>query len=1067
MAENESTKKMKFSAETDTDISLRLGMNTTNWFSANYNTTDSGFEGELEVKKNDVPIGRSGKLRAYGVFNNKNVSSPWVTFTQEKHPDYYVEGLFEIYVEGQIRIGPPKKLSIGEDGGYVLIRAYSVLKNSDPVNGERLTALKYYNLTTSGENNVILVSTTTTSEYITWRYQVKKNSTLEKKLTSFTVSFDNGLDSTWTDTVYLSQSKHTIVYGTPVFTFNPTEIPAYGGKCVCTAYVPIDGVNTLLTGLTIASSSGFTDGDISYEADKNKYQWIITFKESEEKTSDGRFTRKVQFEVPHPTDTASTIVSDEIIYQHSFLDATKTFTFEDGSTTKRLYPDYSQQKITLKIISQNIDGEWGDINYSGITEGDDFVTVDLLSATAITLSLSENLTQNKRNRIITLYHDNVTDVTPLTIYLNQTYQGSKDIDYITINTGWDFLSGEKFDLMLYAPTMPTSLQKYKCVGMGSAKYLVNKELTTYTEDKLDDEGDISNYSIAWAGDNTEKNYGFNSYIISINKIFTDDFINQEIQKGNDYFDFDIYGAFRSKKRSGVISFNISEYTEGDGTSIMTNTNSNGWGTSFYIKNGTLQAKEKHNFIIDSCSNGDYVNFNNESGGTYTKIGSIRYYYGTGNITTIFEDGVKTGIDSDDEKNSTITELKPTSGNNKYVEIKYYGTVDSGFEADSYSYSGVNNVYFGTFLNNGNKVKYYTQVSNQGPAHIGIKSDCTLSGFCMYYDQTMWQITSITRNLNSEWISDGDKAFEYTWSISSDTSINESFYYKLGLISSVNPETDKEKTIIRKCLMTKLSGATDVTIPKNNLTGTLYDNNRQVTASFIISPLSGIVTWNTTEEADTDGNFVKFIEMNNQDTSLFTLTTVKTDDLVPYQATYTGSEFKGFQFNYNNVVTNKLIMIWGKARTVTSNITVNVVNVTGYKGSKATLYIGTTSDGGSFWDYTKCEIYPTKEISGSNFGFTGFSYTCPITDYVRAKLQVYTEYETEPELTAKTGSTISESTDTGLIIDEDRKRYNAAAIKTTTKRILLNIDAMNYFGNLNTANKNILTFDLSSQKATWS
>ena len=1060
MAENKLTKKIKFSAETDTDISLRLGMSTTNWFSANYNTTDSGFEGELQAEKNEVPIERSGKLRAYGVFNNRNVSSPWVTFSQEKHPYYYIKGGFNISIEGETRFGPPTTAYIGEEGGYVLIQAYSVLKDGT----ERLNSLKYYNLTTSGDNNVILVSTVTTSEYVTWRYQAKKNSTLEKKLTSFTVVFDNGLDSTWTDTVYLSQSKHTIVYGTPVFSVKPTEVPAYGGICVCSAYVPVDGVNTLLTGFTIASSSGFTDGDISYEADKDKCQWIITFKESEEKTSDGRYTRKVQFKVPNPTGTANTITSDEI-YQHSYLDATKTFTFEDGSTTKRLYPDYSEQKITLNIISQNADGEWGDIKYSGITEDDEFVTVELLSATAITLSLSANLTQNKRNRIITLYHDNVSDVTPLTIYLNQTYQGVKDIDYITIDTGWDFLSGEKFDLMLYAPTMPFSLQKYKCVGMGSAKYLANKELTIYSEDELDDKGDTTKYSIAWAGGNADKNYGFNSYIISINEIFSDEFITQEIQKGNDYFDFDIYGAFRNKKRSGVISLNISEYTEGNGTSITTNTNSHGWGTSFYIKNGSLQAKEKYNFIIDSCSNEDYVNFNNESGGTYTKIGSIRYYYGTGNITTIFEDGVKTGTDSDDEKNSTITQL---NDNGKDVNIKYYGTVDTGFVDNSYSNSGVSKVYFGTFLNNGNKVKYYTTVDDNGRPHIGTKSDCTLSGFCMYYDQTMWQITSITRNLNSEWISDGDKAFEYTWSITSDTSIVESFYYNLGSISSINPETDKEKSITRNVFMRILSGATDVTIPKKDLTGTLYDNKRNEYTSFTISPSSGIVTWNTTEEADTNENYVTFEEMNNQDTSLFTLMTVKTDDLIPFQVTYTGSKFKSFQFNYNNVFANKLVMIWGKTRTVTPKITVNVVNVTGHKGEKATLYIGPTSDGVSFWDYTKCEVADCpKEISGSNFSFGEFSYIHPITYYVRAKLQVYNELQPESELTAKTGSTISESTDTGLIIDEDRKRYNAAAIKTTTKNIVLTINAMNYFGNLNTANKNILTFDLSSQKATWS
>ena len=878
-----------------------IGETSGEWLKIEPFSGNTSLSGTISTIGSFAPIDRYGDITAIGKVEreiaSRQIKTLPLTVKQERHPTYYKEGetTIELYDDGT----PAQSVLLSETGGTVLIKTYAIA--NDGSSHAHLTNPDYFSISASGSCIMYaLKSKVETEDSLQWVFVIQKNSSLSGLSSTFTINFNNELDSIWYSTVSVIQAPHQQRYGNPVFYGIPTTVPYTGGSVTVKAYIPIDGINTPLNNVKLYSVSGYTQTDDSYKelelVMSGSTGYVNVLANDSDETPYGEPNRSFCLIAEDPRPGNRPPLLTDTIFQTTKKNAQYTFNFSDGSTSKILYGspyDKSAQYLSFGLVSLKDDIE---VNVN-VSSDADFVTFESYSDQVLTLRLSENKNEELRNASITIIQDS-SPMPTLTIELSQKGTSSKydSFDYMVINCGLDFLSGEDLELLLYAPQMPSEFEKNKCVGYYSSEYLIEHDLsgTSYSISDLSDSGDTNVYSLAFAGNSNNSTGGFQSFVISPKQIFTEDFISNQIIKGNDYFDFELYGIFTEALYNGVVTIKMTSYTDDDNFP-STKVNSNGYGTTFVpSSSGVFVNEEMHHSIIQKMGHVE------EFMDSYTKIGIIRYTYKTNLWEFIQNEESKSGADTDEEKEHI----------DKSVQFAESMHDDNDVLLDK--------VYYGYFKESSTNDRLYFNHSNDktlGYANFGTNVDTEVYGFSLFYDQTLYQIISISCEEGNvlNWITNGKNAYEKKWQLTGDKSNDNIYLYN---VKSVNSSEIFSKAIERDVYFSKLENAeegTDV-FPNGSLNGTLRDVVNNKTTNFVIS--SGTtpyrkITWNdTTNSSNLISDYVIIDTLNNLYSFVFAGFDTYGNTTPSATSQTKGEALKSFKYYYNSI-NNNLQLIFGK------------------------------------------------------------------------------------------------------------------------------------------------------------
>lgn len=893
--------KIALNATSDVELTnWRLNTTNASWLDIVSGTTPTSLSGLISANMNMIESDRYATISVSAKYGDREISSRLFKIEQDRHPDYYLSG--ETRIMKAVSGTPSTSVKLGEDGGSVVVTTYAS-KESDPT--KILTTPDYFSLdVVSGT----CVYTITKAKYVQnntlrWDINITRNTEIINKDLILRVTFDNGLDSTWSDIVTINQSRHIQVIRKPILSATPTIIGPNGGDVRITHYYMVDDVKVSLSGLKIDNTtiSGFTASEITLVSG-NTTSVLHISKNNSDETPNGSVNKRVRLSALNPLNPRAPLYT-EFIYQQTKKQSVYIFNFDDGSLEKNIASTPYEKEggnITFNIISTK-DGEEVDVELVSPTPS--FVTFISFSSTLLTLNLAENTTTEVRSGTIVIKQKNSTMPSikvSISQYGKDTYVMA-NFDYMICNIGSDTISGYDLDVIMYAPEMPRELEMYKCVGYGSANWLYEHDLADSAYTDLEDGGDVENYIFAMAPDSREGKT-MESCIFKPKQMLSESFIKSQVEAGKTHFDIEFYNNFFTEIHSGIITIAFEAYIdEEDGVTIIDSGEI--FGQRFVPGDGADMIKREVYNAKTYKSNQLHndIDFKNK----YSKIGTLRYSYSTGVWTFI----------QNDESKITHKSSEVIKANNFHKVMKQIGTTE---------YYGTE--LFGNFKEDTTDVNFVTLGSTGYVYFDASPTTHTFNNFELYYDQTQHVITGIAiehKDLSSEEISwkTYEDGYNLKWQVDNSDS---DFCFWIRYIN-LEGESPTVKFVTRDVANVKLSNGLLNAIPTGVITGTLKDIQTGINATYTIS--SGTtayrkITWRDTDNGNTSATkAVKFLTMSGvpNTSKLNGFDTYNTRPLSVYFDNAVA--MSNFNYRYNGSSQN-LVLVWGKKSTsYTKDITV--------------------------------------------------------------------------------------------------------------------------------------------------
>lgn len=898
----------KITIQTQSDVTLNNFGVTFNKkddiFNVTSSITDTSLNLEIATEKNKKTESRdlvfdvtADYIDKYG--KTKNVNTPFITIEQYQHPLYFSEGKSSI-----------NKTEVGEQGDTVIVSTYAK-QDGDAIH--KVINADYFSLGISGDCVYRVSEPIETDEELRWKISIDKNLELSPKTLTVVVHFDDDNDSIWSSSeMIVTQNAHVPVIGGVVFNATPMLVEYTGGTVNIDSYYTVDGVVTPLGEISPVECSGFTGLD--YTITTSGTTRTMRIKENESPaTAHGEPNKTMKLKAKHPLGYQDLVIGP--IEQKTQQQGIYVFNFTDGSLDKTITTpfSYEAQAITIGIVSSK-NGKEIRLKWEASNK-EMFGTISGFSNSVLTLVLSENLSSDSyRNSSVTIWQfDKDSPMPPLTLYLSQTPQHPKDVlpsfDYMIVTLASDFLSGVDMDMMVYAPDMPLKYQYNECVGYGAAEYL--KDKFKNAEINFNDKGDISDNTLRWSGD--DRKNGLESVLIMPNKFLTEEFITQQLKKGEEYFNIDIYGNFRTDVYTGVSTIKLQAY-KSDSEVIVIN--------SPYIDNFDIfQPNDDAKLVFK-----DVYNVHVTSGGTcsgftedYTQIATLRYNYAN-SIWELVKQAPTinpTDIEKEKERIGSIGYKKglvlQDNSNLQYTPI--FGRM--------YDYK--NKTYYNFFNVGAVKSVYIDDENYQGHE---------FRPFEFYYDQTLYQMRKVAITDGTEpkepsseehrankgfWQDKGEDVYKnpgFTWSVNYSEQDGDVFWVSMDKTGKDDVITGS--TIERMTYHIIDNGDANRVKELSGLTGIFEDiQNGKQTIFTIEKSDNGYkkLTWIDTANGDTSSNkCLRFVELSGYDTTKFELIGIGA-----YRQTLGASLYLPLsQFNYYyNSFMNNVIFKW-RVKDVSSN-----------------------------------------------------------------------------------------------------------------------------------------------------
>lgn len=910
--------KIALNATSDVELTnWRLNTTNASWLDIVSGTTSTSLSCLVSTNINMAESDRYATIGVSAKYGDREISTSLFTIKQDKHPDYYLSG--ETRIMEAVSGTPATSVTLGEGGGNVVVTTYAS-KVSDPT--QILTTPDYFSL---GVVSGTCVYTISKAKYVQnnalrWDINVTRNTDLTNRNLKLRVTFDNGLDSTWSDIVTINQSRHIQVLTNPILSAAPTIIGSDGGDVRITNSYMVDGVKTSLPGLKIDNTtvSGFTTSEITLVSGDTTSVLHISKNNSDE-TPNGNVNKRVRLTAQNPLKPLVPLYT-EFIYQQTKKQSVYIFNFDDGSLEKNIASTPYEKEggnITFNIISTK-DGEELDVEL--VSPIPSFVTFISFSSTLLTLSLAENTTTEVRSGTIVIKQKNST-MPNIKVSISQYGKDAyvmANFDYMICNIGSDTISGEDLDVIMYAPEMPSELEMYKCVGYGSANWLYEHDLADSPYTDLEDEGDVENYIFARAADSrTDKT--MESCVFKPKQMLSESFIKSQVEAGKTHFDIEFYNNFYSEIYNGIITIAFETYIDDqDGVTIVDGDDE--FGQRFVPGAGADMIKrEVYNAKTYKSNQQDSdIDFKNK----YSKIGTLRYSYSTGVWTFIQNDASKIT-----HKSSEAIKAK-----NFHKEMKQTGTTE--YYATE---------LFGNFKENTTDVNFVTLGAASYVYFDASPTTHTFKNFELYYDQTQHVITGLAiahKDLSSEKISwkTYEDAYNLEWQVDNSTT-DFRFWIRYDNLEGGLPTV---KFVTRDVANAQLKNGLLNVIPTGVITGTLKDIETGIKTTYTIS--SGTtayrkITWRDTDNGNTSATkTVKFLSMDGvpNTSELNGFDTYNTRPL----SVYNGNAVAMNNFNYRyNGSNQNLVLVWGKKAASIYNKDITVYAM-GYNSAPYTVSIST-------------------------------------------------------------------------------------------------------------------------------